>query len=89
VSAEGDASRAARDLDETRRLLYMAYFADHETASKRHELAGTLTNALVHHSGIRSQADALALGERVVTGTATPEELLALVDEVTEALAAA
>jgi tRNA A37 threonylcarbamoyladenosine biosynthesis protein TsaE len=41
----------ARDLDETRRLLYGALAAGR---TKRWELVGTLTNALVHHSGIES-----------------------------------
>jgi hypothetical protein len=75
-----------RDLDETRRLLYMAYFAVGRPDVKRHELAGTLTNALAHHSRLRPQADAVVLGERIATDAATQAELLELVDEVTEAL---
>lgn len=38
----------ARDQDETRRLLYMLRFAP---LTDRYNLAGTLLNALVHHSG--------------------------------------
>ena len=38
----------SKDLDETRRLLYMALHAD----VKRYNLAGTLINALRHHHGI-------------------------------------
>lgn len=39
---------AARDRDETRRLLYMARLAPF---TEKYNLAGTLVNALVHHSG--------------------------------------
>lgn len=39
-------STKARDLDETRRLLYMAMYAG---KTKRYELVGTLVNALAHH----------------------------------------
>lgn len=38
-----------RDLDETRRLLYMALVVGQ---TKRYNLAGTLINALRHHQGI-------------------------------------
>lgn len=38
-----------RDLDETRRLLYMALVT---SKTKRYNLAGTLINALRHHQGI-------------------------------------
>lgn len=38
-----------KDLDETRRLLYMALFA---TRTKKYNLAGTLVNALRHHQNI-------------------------------------
>ena len=36
------------DLDETRRLLYMALA---KPRTKSHELVGTLTNAICHHEG--------------------------------------
>jgi hypothetical protein len=39
----------ARDLDETRRLLYMALVTG---KTKRYNLAGTLINALRHHQGV-------------------------------------
>lgn len=39
----------ARDLDETRRLLYMAIVAP---TTKKYNLAGTLINALRHHQGV-------------------------------------
>ena len=38
----------ARDLDETRRLLYMALVVG---KTKKYNLAGTLINALRHHQG--------------------------------------
>jgi hypothetical protein len=41
---------AARDLDETRRLLYMTLFVG---KTDRWELAGTLVNALRHHQGVQ------------------------------------
>lgn len=39
----------ARDLDETRRLLYMALVVN---KTKKYNLAGTLINALRHHQGV-------------------------------------
>lgn len=39
----------ARDLDETRRLLYMALVFKR---TEKYELAGTLINALKHHQGV-------------------------------------
>lgn len=39
----------AKDLDETRRLLYMAVLRQR---TEKYELAGTLVNALVHHQSI-------------------------------------
>lgn len=44
-----------RDLDETRRLCYMALVVSR--AGGRHELAGTLINALLHHSRIPGDRD--------------------------------
>lgn len=40
---------AARDLDETRRLLYMALVVG---KTKKYNLAGTLINAIRHHQGV-------------------------------------
>jgi hypothetical protein len=51
----------ARDLDETRRLLYGALAAGR---TRRWELVGTLVNALVHHSGL--ETDALGLLDHLV-----------------------
>lgn len=41
-----DLSESGKDLDETRRLLYMALFRQH---TEKYELAGTIVNALIHH----------------------------------------
>jgi hypothetical protein len=45
-----------KDYDETRRLLYMALCAP---LTKRYNLAGTLVNALLHHSKVYQDRDAL------------------------------
>jgi hypothetical protein len=50
---------AARDLDETRRLLYMALVVG---KTKKYNLAGTLINAIRHHQGVEDPA----LEEKVV-----------------------
>ena len=44
----------ARDLDETRRLLYMVLVYNRTT---RYELAGTLINALLHHQKVDATQD--------------------------------
>lgn len=44
----------AKDLDETRRLLYMAMAAGR---TDRYNLVGTLTNALIHHAGLETDAN--------------------------------
>lgn len=46
----------ARDLDETRRLLYMAMAA---SVTDRYELVGTLTNSLKHHVGLSVETSTL------------------------------
>lgn len=45
----------ARDLDETRRLMYIALAARHGfiRAARLHEVVGTFVNALAHHGGER------------------------------------
>jgi hypothetical protein len=43
----------ARDLDETRRVLYMALLV-HRT--EKYEIAATAVNALLHHQGIDAPA---------------------------------
>jgi len=63
-AVEEDASRR-RDLDETRRVIYMALLAG---ATNRYELAATIVNALAHHGlAVDSEAaktHALAVVER-------------------------
>jgi hypothetical protein len=51
---------ADTDLDETRRLLYMALVVN---KTKRYNLAGTLINALRHHQGV----DDPGLEEKVIS----------------------
>lgn len=46
----------ARDLDETRRLLYVAMAAP---MTERYELVGTLVNALKHHVGLTFETSVL------------------------------
>lgn len=43
---ETDKERRQRDLDETRRLLYMTLYASH---TDLYEIVGTTVNALAHH----------------------------------------
>ncbi len=50
-----------RDLDETRRLLYMALVV---RRTKRYNLAGTIINAIKHHQRVDIDTDELI--ERVV-----------------------
>ena len=57
-----------RDLDETRRLLYMGYYLQHVPRGDRREIVGTLVNALVNHQGRMPLRDGLALGSRLITG---------------------
>jgi hypothetical protein len=52
----------AKDLDETRRLCYMALV--YSRANGRHELAGTLINSLLHHQRVDEPRDVVI--ERVL-----------------------
>lgn len=54
-----DTGTRDRDLDETRRLLYMTLVVG---KTKKYNLAGTLVNALRHHQGV----DDLDLEDKVV-----------------------
>lgn len=58
-----------RDLDETRRLLYMALF---RPESRWHNLAGTLANALVHH-GLKQDPDEVMGHIRALCSSAEAE----------------
>lgn len=61
---------AVDDLDETRRLLYMALWVG---STDRYELAGTLTNALVHHAPQLPRRDVL-VNLAAVLSTQPPSE---------------
>ena len=66
-----DAGAAGRDLDETRRLAYMALAG---VADKRdRELAGTLVNALVHHQQAATDAEALEQVAALLNNPGDPE----------------
>ena len=75
-----------RDLDETRRLLYMVKAA---SRTERHNLVGTLTNALAHHGDIG--ADPGEAMTRLIAAVEGDAEALAWVEarigDVTELLA--
>lgn len=53
----------ARDLDETRRLLYIALFTAGKPAREPYSLVGTIVNALAHHS---AKVDADEAGSHLV-----------------------
>lgn len=73
---------AATDLDETRRLAYMALVAGR---TSKHSLAGTLINALVHHNLKLDRDDTIEQVVAAIEGDNT-EWLLATVDQLTEKL---
>lgn len=79
---------ARKDLDETRRLLYMVK-ACHRT--ERHNLVGTLTNALAHHEG-NVGADADAAMDHLIAAIQGDSDALdwvaARIGDTSEALAA-
>lgn len=78
-----DAESRDRDLDETRRLLYMALVAG---KTKRYNLAGTLINALRHHQGVADadlEAQVLALMD---DGTADEAWARAQITRITDEL---
>lgn len=78
----------ASDLDETRRLLYMALFRP--TKSDRwYNLAGTITNALVHHNLKLDAAEVMRHLRALCTeGDAAESEAWArgLIDDITARL---
>lgn len=49
MSTDMTDEEARKDLDETRRLLYMALLRQR---TDKYELAATIVNALVHHQGV-------------------------------------
>lgn len=74
--------RTSTDLDETRRLLYMALVVGR---TEKHDLAGTLINALVHHNLKLDRDDTIEHVVAAIEGDDT-EWLLATVDQLTERL---
>ena len=86
--ARDDRARRMRDLDETRRVLYMALCAKAGAYPAGPETAGTVVNALAHHYGLLTAADAESLGQRIVSDSAgTREHMAALhdaIDQITE-----
>jgi hypothetical protein len=65
--AEADANRH-RDLDETRRLLYMALVLGRARQHQGAELVATITNALAHHQSAVAGDEAVAHVTAVVRG---------------------
>lgn len=61
MSTDMSEDEARKDLDETRRLLYMALLRQR---TEKYELAGTIVNALVHHQGAGDPANVVA--DRVI-----------------------
>jgi hypothetical protein len=74
-----------KDLDETRRLLYGALVA---RKTKRWELVGTLTNALVHHSGLATDPTVVSdMARELVDGNGSAEDWARdLIAQITERL---
>ena len=66
-AAEADANRR-RDLDETRRLLYMALVVGRARQHQGAELVATIVNALVHHQSAIPVDEAVAHVAAVVRG---------------------
>lgn len=77
----------ARDLDETRRLLYMALL--HQQTEPWHELAGTLVNSLAHHGlDIPAEESMAHLGQLGIAERAEESEAWAwaLINRITAEL---
>lgn len=76
-----------RDLDETRRLLYMALAAPR---TERYNLVGTIVNALRHHQGMlldRSLSQALSTVVEIVEGSEAADiEAQELIEDITAKL---
>lgn len=69
--AEQERQAQIRDLNETRRLLYMGYYLQNVDRSDRREVVGTLINALVHHQHRMSQREGLTLGSKLMSAGET------------------
>lgn len=74
-----------RDLEETRRLLLMAWlWVGH---AGKQELAASVVNALVYHSAILDMKEGKELGGQIVSGTQIGPRLDELIEVVTIKLA--
>jgi hypothetical protein len=84
-AAEADASRR-RDLDETRRLLYMALVLGRASQHQGAELVATIVNALVHHQSAVAVDEAAVHVAAVVrgdTGSESERWLEAQIERIT------
>jgi len=76
-----------RDLDETRRLLYMVLF-DGLQSERWFNLAGTLVNALAHHSQLMGADEAMNDLRAIRAGTETAEHwALPLIKQINQRIA--
>ena len=76
-----------RDLDETRRLLYMVLF-DGLQSERWFNLAGTLVNALAHHSQLMGAVEAMNDLRAIRAGAETAEHwALPLIDQINQRIA--
>jgi hypothetical protein len=86
--AEADANRR-RDLDETRRLLYMALVLGRARQHQGAELVATIINALIHHQSAVAGDEAVAHVAAVVRGDVGSESerwLEAQIERITHEL---
>ena len=87
-AAEADANRR-RDLDETRRLLYMALVLGRARQHQGAELVATIINALIHHQSAVAGDEAVAHVAAVVRGDVGSESerwLEAQIERITHEL---
>jgi hypothetical protein len=73
----------SKDLDESRRLLYMAMAA---SRTDRYELVGTITNALAHHGLGMDPHEVMDLAIATVSGDETTGWAEAQIARLTEAI---
>lgn len=80
------------DRDETRRVLYMALIAARAGKQISLDLAGTIVNAIVHHSQICTEESAIVLmvalvADLEVGAEGIPEKIKTMIDTLTAELA--
>lgn len=78
-------SAQVKDLDEIRRLLYMALVVNR---TKRYNLAGTLINAMLHHEGDveRDRDDMIERVVAAINGEADSAWVFSEIDRITAKL---